>query len=167
VTRARLGADARWLELVRPSLAVPSVGRSNAYGHPSPQTIALLIRLGILPLRTDRDGTVTLESDGEHWWVVGRTMRPRGPPAGRGQAEPRHGERPRPVGRINVNTATQAELEALPGIGPVIAQRIMAGRPYRSVDDLDRVKGIGKKRLVEIRPLYQDANPPVERRRID
>ena len=55
--------------------------------------------------------------------------------------------------RANGNTATQAELEALPGVGPVIAKRIIAGRPYRSVDDLDRVKGIGKRRLAEIRPL--------------
>jgi competence ComEA-like helix-hairpin-helix protein len=61
---------------------------------------------------------------------------------------------PKPAGRlVNANTATAAELEALPGIGPVIAQRIIEGRPYRSVDDLDRVKGIGKKRLEEIRPL--------------
>jgi competence protein ComEA len=35
----------------------------------------------------------------------------------------------------------------------VIARRIIEGRPYRSVDDLDRVKGIGKKRLEAIRPL--------------
>jgi DNA uptake protein ComE-like DNA-binding protein len=35
----------------------------------------------------------------------------------------------------------------------VIARRIIEGRPYRSVDDLDRVKGIGEKRLEEIRPL--------------
>ena len=59
-----------------------------------------------------------------------------------------------PAGRpINVNTATMAELEALPGIGPVLARRIIEGRPYASVDDLDRVKGIGPKRLEEIRPL--------------
>jgi competence protein ComEA len=55
--------------------------------------------------------------------------------------------------RINLNTATEAELEALPGVGPVIARRIIEGRPYRSVDDLERVKGIGKKRLEEIRVL--------------
>jgi competence protein ComEA len=60
----------------------------------------------------------------------------------------------RPAGRrIKVNTATESELESLPGVGPVIARRIIEGRPYRSVDDLDRVKGIGKKRLEEIRPL--------------
>ena len=44
-------------------------------------------------------------------------------------------------------------MEALPGIGPVIARRIVEGRPYRSVEELERVKGIGKKRLEEIRPL--------------
>jgi competence protein ComEA len=60
-----------------------------------------------------------------------------------------------PVGLVNVNTATTAELESLPGIGPVIARRIVEGRPYRSVDDLDRVKGIGPKRLAEIRPLVR------------
>jgi competence protein ComEA len=54
---------------------------------------------------------------------------------------------------LNVNTATQEELDALPGIGRVIARRIVEGRPYRSVDELDRVKGIGKKRLEEIRSL--------------
>jgi competence protein ComEA len=53
---------------------------------------------------------------------------------------------------INVNGATEAELEALLGVGPVIARRIMDGRPSRSVDELERVKGIGKKRLGEIRP---------------
>jgi competence protein ComEA len=35
----------------------------------------------------------------------------------------------------------------------VLARRIVEGRPYRSVEDLDRVQGIGKKRLEEIRPL--------------
>ena len=60
----------------------------------------------------------------------------------------------RPGGRrINVNTATVAELEALPGVGPAIARRIAEGRPYRSVNDLERVRGIGPKRLEEIRAL--------------
>lgn len=52
-----------------------------------------------------------------------------------------------------MNTASQKELETLPGIGPVIARRIIGGRPYRTVDELLRVKGIGAKRLEEMRPL--------------
>jgi competence protein ComEA len=54
---------------------------------------------------------------------------------------------------VNVSTATAAELEALPGIGPVIARRIIEGRPYQSVEDLDQVRGIGMKRLEGIRPF--------------
>jgi competence protein ComEA len=78
----------------------------------------------------------------------------RGPPAGKARPNSDRSEKPRPGGgRINVNTATQAELEALPGIGPVLARRIIEGRPYRSVEELVRVKGIGPRRLEEIRPL--------------
>jgi competence protein ComEA len=53
----------------------------------------------------------------------------------------------------SVSTAIAVEPEALPGIGPVFAGRIIESRPYRSVDDLERVKAIGMKRLEEIRPL--------------
>jgi competence protein ComEA len=78
-----------------------------------------------------------------------------GPPVEKAPAEPDRSEKPKPAGRFNINTANAAQLEALPGIGPVIARRIIEGRPYRSVDDLDRVKGIGKERLEVIRPLVK------------
>ena len=61
-----------------------------------------------------------------------------------------------PEDLINLNTATAAELDRLPGIGPVLASRIMAERekkPFASVDDLRRVSGIGPKKLDAIRPL--------------
>jgi competence ComEA-like helix-hairpin-helix protein len=51
-----------------------------------------------------------------------------------------------PVAPVNVNRATQAELEDLPGIGPALAARIIAERqqqPFTSVEDLQRVSGIG------------------------
>jgi len=44
---------------------------------------------------------------------------------------------------VNINSATLAELETLPGIGPAKAQAIVDGRPYSMVDDLDRVSGFG------------------------
>jgi len=57
---------------------------------------------------------------------------------------------------IDINAAGAADLVALPGIGPVTAARIVEDRqargPYRRVDDLLRVKGIGPKKLARIRP---------------
>lgn len=61
-----------------------------------------------------------------------------------------------PAARVNVNTATAAELETVPGIGPVMAQRIIALRtqqgPFESVADLRRVQGIGARTLERIAP---------------
>jgi competence protein ComEA len=52
-----------------------------------------------------------------------------------------------PGGPVDLNSATQADLDTLPGIGPVLAQRIVDHRtqhgPFRSVDELDDVPGIG------------------------
>jgi competence protein ComEA len=57
---------------------------------------------------------------------------------------------------INLNTATAEQLEAIPGIGPTLAQRIVEYRrmhgKFQSVDDLLEVQGIGQKRLENMRP---------------
>jgi competence protein ComEA len=60
-----------------------------------------------------------------------------------------------PTSPIDVNRATQAELRQLPGIGPVLSQRILdtrEARPFAKVDDLRRVPGIGPKTLEKLRP---------------
>ncbi len=53
--------------------------------------------------------------------------------------------------KIEINTATQEELEKLIGIGPVKAKAIIKARPFSSLDDLLRVKGIGEKTLEKIK----------------
>jgi DNA uptake protein ComE-like DNA-binding protein len=58
-------------------------------------------------------------------------------------------------GQIHINTATEKELKMIPGIGPVMAARIIAARPFRSADDLKKVNGIGDKIYVKIRPYFQ------------
>ena len=54
---------------------------------------------------------------------------------------------------IDINAASKRELETISGIGPVLADRIIRSRPFTSVDDLIRIKGIGPVTLKKIRSL--------------
>lgn len=89
-----------------------------------------------------------------------------GPTVQPGDRPPKDGGTPGVVARLDVNRATAGELERLPGIGAVLAQRIVEWRRERgafaSVDDLNHVKGIGEKKLQRIKPLVMvgPAKPP-------
>lgn len=65
-----------------------------------------------------------------------------------------HGK-PLPKAPVNVNTASAAQLETLPRVGPKLAQKIISGRPYKNLADLDKVRGIGPKLLEALRPLVK------------
>jgi len=55
--------------------------------------------------------------------------------------------------RVSLNAGSLEELDALPGVGPVIARRIVENRPYDTLDDLLAVPGIGPATLERLRPL--------------
>ena len=64
---------------------------------------------------------------------------------------------PSPASPVDLNTATVEQLDALPGIGPVTAQKIVDYRtqhgPFHSVDDLDAIPGIGPARIENLQGL--------------
>lgn len=58
-------------------------------------------------------------------------------------------------GQLNLNTASLAELDLLPGVGPATAEKIIAHRnrqPFQRPTQLMRIKGIGKKKFAKLRP---------------
>jgi len=73
-----------------------------------------------------------------------------------------------PLEPININTATAEELQQVPGIGPVTADKILKMRKvrgrFKSVNELRAIKGIGPKRLAKMKPYLtvSDVQAPVK-----
>ncbi|HEX5107774.1 MAG TPA: helix-hairpin-helix domain-containing protein [Vicinamibacterales bacterium] len=68
---------------------------------------------------------------------------------------------------VNLNTATAAQLEALPGIGKATAERIIEYRQksggFKKIEDLMNVRGIGEKNFLKLKPLITVSAPRTER----
>jgi competence protein ComEA len=65
-------------------------------------------------------------------------------------------------GSCNLNTADQAQLSLLPGIGPVRARAIIERRqkqPFRTVEEIVKIKGIGRKTFAKLRPYLSVTGP--------
>ena len=68
-----------------------------------------------------------------------------------------------PLHPVNLNTATAAELQQVPGIGPATADKILQARKsygsFKSVDDLQAIKGLGPKKLEKMRKYLTVGKP--------
>ena len=77
-------------------------------------------------------------------------------PAGSTKPATKPSEAAAPGAIVNLNTATQAQLEALPGLGAKVAERIIEYRKqnggFKKVEDLMNVKGIGEKSFLKLKP---------------
>ena len=119
----------------------------NSYGHPHADALALYQSQGATVYRTDQHGTVVVEAQrsGQYRIAVER---------GQGARPPPTATTPPPAGRcVDVNTATAVDLQGIIHIGPVRAQEIIGlrrTRPFRSVQELTRVRGIAEIRLRDI-----------------
>ena len=120
-----------------------SVGRLNVHAQkPAPFTVfEKATRPRSLPLAHTPSATPT--------------FRPSSTAVGPIEVKKSHAKEKIELGRIDINTATEKELKMVPGVGPVMASRIIAARPFRSADDLKKVNGIGDKKYAKIRPYFQ------------
>jgi competence ComEA-like helix-hairpin-helix protein len=102
---------------------------------------------------SDIDGLLTHREDGKT--PAGKVGSSKGSPSGT--------KAQRLSGKLDLNKATSAELEALPGIGPAIAGRIIEQRRiaggFRAVEDLLTVRGIGEKTLAKFKQWVYVSSP--------
>lgn len=174
----------RFLDAVQARHAIISCGKDNKYKHPSPEALERLERTGLRVHRTDTQGTIRVMMHDHELQVVAlgpETGTPRpmaaGPlatgedvhvpleakdPASRPRAAfdeppgvPREPALAASDRLVDLNTATIADLDALPGIGPAKARTIVNWReqhgPFTSIDQLDEVPGIGPATIAGLR----------------
>lgn len=153
-----------FLLAVDPELAIWSAGLDNTYGHPSPETLAKLKRLGVRVLGTIDEGTIVVSTDGKTYQVEdfedGNTPAPTPTPTrATARRTPTRTPTSTPAAptsgcgpdQININTASVEELQEITHIGPARAQEMIELRPFTSVDDMDRINGITPTTVVEIK----------------
>jgi len=147
-----------FLQAVRPKVAVYSAGVDNSYGHPHREVIARLKDLNVAIYGTDVHGTIRVETDGEQFRVETAKGREGAGPILGGLADEREAGAPvdavHSVGcgpdQVDVNTSSPEELVKIIYIGETLARELISRRPYATLDELDRIPGIGAARLKAI-----------------
>ncbi|HAC0643922.1 TPA_asm: MBL fold metallo-hydrolase [Listeria monocytogenes] len=136
-----------FLDKVKPQVAVYSAEMANSYGHPHVEVLEWLKERDIKTYGTDVNGTVIIETDGEKIHV--QTEKSGTPKPGSSYNKENSTQKTEDATSeelpesINLNTASSEDLQLLPLIGPALAEKIIAERPYQSIDDLKKINGIG------------------------
>jgi competence protein ComEC len=136
---SRTSSSQEFLQAVRPEVAIYSAGRDNSYGHPHQEVMQRVRDLGIALYGTTEHGTIRLLTDGQRYEVqsgYSPVQRVAGAPAS---------------GGININTASKEDLMRIAHLGAERAERLIRQRPFRSLDQLRELDGIGDGRLQDIK----------------
>jgi competence ComEA-like helix-hairpin-helix protein len=136
-----------FLQKVKPEVITINAGWNNKFMLPDKIGLGRLTATGAKIYRTDYQGTITVTSDGKTYEVT--TAKEAPPPDKRWDVVPTLSEEQ----KLNINTASRAEIEKLPRIGKGKADDIIKRRPYKSIDDLRKVPGIGPKIFEKLQPL--------------
>ncbi|NBC00322.1 MAG: MBL fold metallo-hydrolase [Bacteroidetes bacterium] len=134
---SRNGDTPEAMARLQPETILIGVGRDNRFGHPHPEALALYQQPTTTVYRTDVHGTIRI--------TVGPNGRYRVHPAQAGNAIAGG------FSCVDLNEAPPSELEALHGVGPALAEDIVAARPFDRLAALNEVSGIGTATVEDIR----------------
>lgn len=147
----------RFLTAVKPDVAIYSASVDNQYEHPHIETINRLKKSGALVYGTAIHGTVIVETDGKTFNVHTNNQGTikHTPPVVETEVvptpEPKKEKQPgSSESCVNINSASEVEVQRIIHIGPARSQDLIQLRPYQSVDDLSKIKGIGPARIADI-----------------
>lgn len=144
-----------FLKEVSPEIAIYSAGKDNSYGHPHKEVIDLIQDSNITLYGTDVHGTILVKTDGKNYEVLTKKDGTITPPSTGGgtpiKPQPEKEDQV-PTGKcININSASFEELQEITHLGPARAKELIDLRPFTSIDELTRIKGIGPSRMEDIK----------------
>jgi len=157
-------STASFIEAVDPKVGVISVGKKNNYGHPSASVVDRMNSRGVDLYSTNDHGTIIIETDGDKYDITTKEDGNVTPATG-GGSKPKDSnpskedntEKTSPPKEtpssdcIDINSANEDEVQGIIHIGPERAPDVIKHRPYNSIDDLGRIKGIGPARIKDIK----------------
>lgn len=148
-------SDSSFIDKVNPEHGIYSAGKDNSYGHPHPDIVNLFQQKGIPLHGTDEKGSIIVTTNGTDYEIdtkemvksqqktVKKTKQEKKKQAGTGHTATEK--------CVDINSASLEEVREISHIGESRAESLMEGRPYHSVDDLTKIKGIGPARIADIK----------------
>ncbi|WP_053074999.1 MBL fold metallo-hydrolase [Ornithinibacillus californiensis] len=159
-------SDHSFVNAVSPDVAIYSAGADNSYGHPHREIVSLMNNAGIELYGTDVHGTIIVTTDGKDYSIKTKkdgTVTPKSSETNSGSSSssgsgtnsdsgssPNESNEQANSSCVNINTASFEEVQNIKHIGPERAQDLIELRPFSSVKDLTRIKGIGDARIRDI-----------------
>jgi beta-lactamase superfamily II metal-dependent hydrolase len=163
-----------FLDVVNPEAVIISASENNSYGHPHEEVVERLVNAGVDVYQTSQHGDVVFRSDGTTIKLIDANDYPTTPVISSSNATNNKEETTAPPVTspapdapkeetidttekegngtcVDINTASKEELMTIIHIGDVRADQLIELRPFDSVDQLTRIKGIAAGRLKDIK----------------
>ncbi|MFN7250078.1 MAG: MBL fold metallo-hydrolase [Anaerobacillus sp.] len=139
----------KFVKEVNPEIVIYSAGADNSYGHPHQEVIELFSTLHIPMYGTIKNGTIVISTDGLAYTINADqlTSKERKTELDQSQQKPEIAT----SSCLDINNASIEELLKITHIGKERAEQLINLRPFKSIDELSRINGIGEGRLKDIK----------------